>query len=277
MNPVEQFKNQIREATNFVRERMIIKPKVGIVLGSGLGGLVDEIADKKVIPYRDIPHFPIPMTPGHLGNLVSGKFEGKGVIVMQGRPHYYEGYTMKGITLPIRVFKGLGVEILILSNAAGGLNPDFNVRDFMVITDHINLMGTNPLIGLNDPELGPRFPDMSQVYDERLIEIAQKVAREEGIKLYKGVYVGISGPSYETPAEIKFLAQIGADAVGMSTVPEAIVANHAGLRVLGISCITDVVSGKKKVTHEEVLVQAEKAEVNLRKLIKGIVQKVVEG
>ncbi|MDI6688928.1 MAG: purine-nucleoside phosphorylase [Actinomycetota bacterium] len=277
MDPVEQFKNQVRESTHFVRERIEVKPLIGIVLGSGLGGLVDEIKDKKIIPYRDIPHFPIPMTPGHSGNLVSGKFEGKEVIVMQGRPHYYEGYTMKGITLPIRVFKELGVEILILSNAAGGLNPDFDVRDFMIITDHINLMGTNPLIGLNDPELGPRFLDMSQAYDRKLIEIAQKVAREEGIRLHKGVYVGVPGPSYETPAEIEFLARIGANAVGMSTVPEAIVANHAGLRVLGISCITDVVSDKKKVTHEEVLVQAQKTEVNLRKLIKGIVRKVVEG
>ncbi len=280
MDPVEQFKESIKETTRYIKEKIDTEPQIAMVLGSGLGALADEIEKKKVIPYVDIPNFPIPMAPGHAGNLVIGELEGKNVVAMQGRFHFYEGYTMKGITFPIRVFKSLGANILIVTNAAGGLSRFFKEGDLMVITDQINLMGTNPLIGPTDEELGPRFLDMSQAYDEGLIYLAQQAAKENGIKLKKGVYVGLTGPAFETPAEVRFLTRIGADAVGMSTVPEVIVARHVNFRVLGISCITNLIFKKPTVfpkhetLHEEVLAVAEKSAEKLKKLVRGVLAKL---
>ncbi|HAW60038.1 MAG TPA: purine-nucleoside phosphorylase [Actinobacteria bacterium] len=274
MDPVEQFREQIREATRFIRERRDINPKIGIVLGSGLGSLADDVEEGTVVPYGGIPHLPIPTVPGHPGNLIVGFLEGKKVVVLQGRFHCYEGYTMKGVTFPIRILKSLGVERLIITNSAGGLNPKLKIGELMLIIDHINLMGTNPLIGPNDPELGPRFLDMSEVYDEQLRDITLKVARKEKIELSEGVYAAVIGPTYETPAEVKFLSLIGADVVGMSTVPEVTEASHAGIKVLGISCITNMLSGRQRVSHEEVAKVAETASGKLKKLVRGVLREL---
>jgi len=264
---------KIEESAHFIRHQTSVKPKIALMLGSGLGALAQSIEKKTVIPYGQIPNFPELTVPGHAGNLVIGELAGKNVVAMQGRFHYYEGYVLKTVTLPVRIFKELGAEIFIVTSAAGGLNRSFRVGDLMLIRDHINLMGTNPLIGPNDDSLGPRFPDMSQAYDPELIRIAQQVARQAKIRIREGVYIAVSGPSYETAAEVRFLAMIGGDAVGMSTVPEVIVARHAGLRVLGISCITDIAlpGVVHKLTHEEVLAAAEEASDRLCRLVEGIV------
>ncbi len=226
------------ESADFIRERISISPKVGIILGSGLGKLADSITDKEVIPYAQIPNFLLSTAPGHQGNLIAGRLGGKEVICMQGRFHYYEGYGMEQVTFPIRVFKLLGVEALFVSNAAGGINPKLKVGDLMIIKDHINLL-PNPLIGPNLEEFGTRFPDMTRVYDKELMKICEDMAEIHGIPVRHGVYVGSTGPTFETPAEYKFFKTIGADATGMSTVPEVIVARHCGLRVFGMSVITN--------------------------------------
>ncbi|MDD4827933.1 MAG: purine nucleoside phosphorylase I, inosine and guanosine-specific [Bacteroidales bacterium] len=226
------------ESADYIRERISISPKVGIILGSGLGKLADSITDKEVIPYAQIPNFLLSTAPGHQGNLIAGRLGGKEVICMQGRFHYYEGYGMEQVTFPIRVFKLLGVEVLFVSNAAGGINPKLKVGDLMIIKDHINLL-PNPLIGPNHEEFGTRFPDMTRVYDKELIKICEDMAEIRGIPVRHGVYVGSTGPTFETPAEYKFFKTIGADATGMSTVPEVIVARHCGLRVFGMSVITN--------------------------------------
>jgi purine-nucleoside phosphorylase len=226
------------ESADYIRERISISPKVGIILGSGLGKLADSITDKEVIPYAQIPNFLLSTAPGHQGNLIAGRLGGKEVICMQGRFHYYEGYGMEQVTFPIRVFKLLGVEVLFVSNAAGGINPKLKVGDLMIIKDHINLL-PNPLIGPNHEEFGTRFPDMTRVYDKKLIKICEDMAEIRGIPVRHGVYVGSTGPTFETPAEYKFFKTIGADATGMSTVPEVIVARHCGLRVFGMSVITN--------------------------------------
>jgi purine-nucleoside phosphorylase len=226
------------ESADYIRERISISPKVGIILGSGLGKLADSITDKEVIPYAQIPNFLLSTAPGHQGNLIAGRLGGKEVICMQGRFHYYEGYGMEQVTFPIRVFKLLGVEVLFVSNAAGGINPKLKVGDLMIIKDHINLL-PNPLIGPNHEEFGTRFPDMTRVYDKELIKICEDMAEIRGIPVRHGGYVGSTGPTFETPAEYKFFKTIGADATGMSTVPEVIVARHCGLRVFGMSVITN--------------------------------------
>jgi len=226
------------ESADYIRERISISPKVGIILGSGLGKLADSITDKEVIPYAQIPNFLLSTAPGHQGNLIAGRLGGKEVICMQGRFHYYEGYGMEQVTFPIRVFKLLGVEVLFVSNAAGGINPKLKVGDLMIIKDHINLL-PNPLIGPNHEEFGTRFPDMTRVYDKELIKICEDMAEIRGIPVRHGVYVGSTGPTFETPAEYKFFKTIGADATGMSTVPEVIVARHCGLRIFGMSVITN--------------------------------------
>lgn len=226
------------ESADYIRERISISPKVGIILGSGLGKLANSITDKEVIPYAQIPNFLLSTAPGHQGNLIAGRLGGKEVICMQGRFHYYEGYGMEQVTFPIRVFKLLGVEVLFVSNAAGGINPKLKVGDLMIIKDHINLL-PNPLIGPNHEEFGTRFPDMTRVYDKKLIKICEDMAEIRGIPVRHGVYVGSTGPTFETPAEYKFFKTIGADATGMSTVPEVIVARHCGLRVFGMSVITN--------------------------------------
>lgn len=270
------LKAKITESFEFINQKSNIKPKIAIILGTGLGRLVEDIKEKEIIPYSDIPNFPISTVQGHGGNLVLGKLENKEVVAMQGRFHYYEGYNLKEVTFPVRVMKKLGAEVIIISNAAGGMNRFFKRGDLMLITDHINLFGDNPLIGPNDEELGLRFPDMSEAYDRKLVELTLKVALKEKIKLHQGIYVGLTGPTLETPAEYRFLVKIGADAVGMSTVPEVIVANHMGMKVLGISCITDLaINGViVKTGLEEILKAASKAEPIMTKLVKKVIQKI---
>jgi purine-nucleoside phosphorylase len=273
---VIDLKAKITESVEFINQKSNIKPKIAIILGTGLGRLVEDIKEKEIIPYSDIPNFPISTVQGHGGNLVLGKLENKEVVAMQGRFHYYEGYNLKEVTFPVRVMKKLGADVIIISNAAGGMNRFFKRGDLMLITDHINLFGDNPLIGPNDEELGLRFPDMSEAYDRKLVELTLKVALEEKIKLHQGIYVGLTGPTLETPAEYRFLIKIGADAVGMSTVPEVIVANHMRMKVLGISCITDLaINGViVKTSLEEILKAASNAEPIMTKLIKKVIQKI---
>jgi purine-nucleoside phosphorylase len=273
---VIDLKAKITESVEFINQKSNIKPKIAIILGTGLGRLAEDIQEKEIIPYSDIPNFPISTVQGHGGNLVLGKLENKEVVAMQGRFHYYEGYNLKEVTFPVRVMKKLGAEVIIISNAAGGMNRFFKRGDLMLITDHINLFGDNPLIGPNDEELGLRFPDMSEAYDRKLVELTLKVALKEKIKLHQGIYVGLTGPTLETPAEYRFLIKIGADAVGMSTVPEVIVANHMGMKVLGISCITDLaINGVVvKTGLEEILKAASNAEPIMTKLVKKVIQKI---
>ena len=236
------LREQIDESIVYIRKHTKVRPEIGIILGTGLGGLVSEIRKEIVLDYDEIPHFPISTVESHHGKLIFGKLAGKKIVAMQGRFHYYEGYTMQQVTFPVRVMSyklGLGVKTLLISNAAGGMNPEFRRGDLMLINDHINLQGDNPLIGPNDDELGPRFPDMSEPYSRELIKLAEKIAMDLKINVQRGVFVAVQGPNLETRAEYKFLRGIGADAVGMSTVPETIVAVHMGMRVLGISIITD--------------------------------------
>ena len=265
---------KIQETVNYIKQQTSTTPSVGIILGTGLGGLVDEIDNAIKIPYTDIPHFPISTVKGHSGQLIIGDLGGKKVIAMQGRFHYYEGYTMKELTFPIRVFKYLGIETLFVSNASGGVNPDFEVGDIMLINDHINLMGDNPLLGQNDDRLGPRFPDMSNIYSPRLIKKAKAIAKENKIKLQEGVYAGVTGPTFETLAEYKYIRTIGADAVGMSTVPEVIVARHMDIPVFAVSVISDLgVEGKiVEITHEEVIRAASEAEPKMTLIVKSLLE-----
>ena len=270
------LKAKIAESVEYINKKSKVRPTIALILGTGLGGLAEDIGEKEIIPYRDIPNFPISTVQSHSGNLVLGKLGNKEVVAMQGRFHYYEGYSLQEITFPVRVMKKLGADTIIISNAAGGMNRFFKRGDLMLITDHINLFGNNPLIGPNDEELGPRFPDMSEAYNRQLMELALRVAAEEKIKLHQGIYVGLTGPTLETPAEYRFLIKIGADAVGMSTVPEVIVANHMGMKVLGISCITDLaVDGVTvKTSVEEILEAASKTEPIMTKLVKKVIEKI---
>jgi len=237
---MNQTLQEVEESCRSIWKRLKMKPRVGMILGTGLGKLADKVSISESLPYSEIPHFPSSTVPGHAGRLIFGRLTGKNVVIMQGRVHFYEGHSLLRITLPVRVMKRLGIRILIISNAAGGLNPLFLPGDVMAISDHINFTGQNPLIGPNSESLGPRFPDMTAVYDRELLALAEEAALEEKIKLHKGVYVGVTGPSMETPAETRFLRMMGADAVGMSTIPEAIVAVHSGLRLLGLSAISNV-------------------------------------
>ncbi|GAA0481580.1 purine nucleoside phosphorylase I, inosine and guanosine-specific [Salinibacillus aidingensis] len=267
--------SQMKEAAAFITNKITGKqPDTGLILGSGLGVLADEIEDPIVINYKDIPHFPQSTVAGHKGQLVIGTLEGKEVIAMQGRFHYYEGYAMEQVTFPVRVMKELGVEKLLVTNAAGGINESFQPGDLMLIQDHINMMGDNPLIGPNADEMGPRFPDMSQAYDHDLIKLAEGCADKLHLNIQKGVYVGNTGPSYETGAEIRMLRTLGGDAVGMSTVPEVIVANHAGLKVLGISCISNMAAGilDQPLSHQEVIETTEKVKQDFLSFVKEIVR-----
>jgi len=267
---------KINETAEFLRGKVSCEmPKTAIILGTGLGSLVDFIEDKQYIKYADIPNFPISTVEGHSGNLIFGTLGGKRVIAMQGRFHYYEGYDMKQVTFPVRVFKALGVDTLFVSNAAGGMNKDFKVGDVMIITDQINLFPENPLRGKNYNELGPRFPAMTEPYDRKLIALADQIADEKGIRVMHGVYVGTTGPTFETPAEYEYFRVIGGDAVGMSTVPEVIVARHGDMRVFGVSVITDL--GGKDIhevpSHEEVQLAAVKAQPNVVAIISELVKR----
>lgn len=266
--------DMIQEAAAAIRARWDKKPDVGIVLGSGLGALAERIDADVVIPYEEIPHFARSTVESHAGKLILGTLEGKTVVAMQGRFHYYEGFTPKQITFPIRVMKALGVETLIVSNACGGLNPQYKPGDVMFIEDHINLLGMNPLIGPNDERLGPRFPDMLEPYSHELIEKARKVALEKGIHTHTGVYVAVAGPNFETRAEYRFLRGIGADVVGMSTVPEVIVAVHSGMKVLGISIITDMglPDSLEPTSHEVIVANANKAEAKMTAIVAGFLK-----
>jgi len=265
--------DQLEESVAYIKDKIDFEPEVALILGSGLGVLAAEIEDKVEIKYEEIPNFPTSTVEGHAGQLVVGDLEGTKVVTMQGRFHYYEGYDMSFITFPVRVMKLLGADRLIVTNSAGGANRNFNVGDLMLISDHLNLMGTNPLIGSNQDQLGPRFPDMSEAYSQDLIELAEREASQQGLGLRKGVYAGMSGPSYETPAEIRMIKQLGGDAVGMSTVPEVIVANHAGMEVLGISCITNMAAGilAQPLAHEEVIETTKRVKPKFINLVKGIV------
>lgn len=249
---------QLDETVQVIRERSSLQPRIGLILGSGLGGLAEQVARADAIPYNELPNWPVSTVIGHMGRLVLGKLAGKNVAVMQGRAHFYEGYSIAQVGFPIRVLQRLGIEILIVTNAAGAVNPDFEPGDLMLITDHLNLIGmggANPLRGPNLDEFGPRFPDMSQAYDPALRSLARQVAADLHIPLHEGVYVSLAGPSFETPADLRFLRMAGADAVGMSTIPEVIVARHASTRVLGVSGISNKANlgGNTITTHEEVL------------------------
>ena len=266
--------DQIRDA---VRARIQVEPEVGLILGSGLGTLADSVEGARVTPFGELPSWPVSTVPGHLGRLVAGQMEGKIVLVLQGRVHYYEGYSMAQVTLPVRVMNRLGIKTLILTNAAGAVNPDYQPGELMLITDHFNLMGMaglNPLRGPNLDEIGPRFPDMSRVYDRQLLQIAGEAADENHIPVHEGVYAVLGGPSFETPTELRFLRMAGVDAVGMSTVPEAIVARHGGMRVLGVSGISNKANldGNTITTHEEVLEAGNLIVPKLTALIKGVLR-----
>ena len=266
--------DKINQAAEYIKNSVAFKPSIGLILGSGLGELADEIENPIKINYKNIPNFPVSTVEGHAGQLVIGELNGKKVIAMQGRFHYYEGYTMEQVTFPVRVMKALGVEKMIVTNACGGLNPDFNAGMLMFINDHINFTGDNPLIGINHNELGPRFPDMSTAYSSELISLGQKVAKEQNLNVAEGIYTAVSGPNYVSKAELRLIRNWGSDTIGMSTVPEVIVAAHTGIEVLGISCITDmaVPDSLESVSHAQVMEMANKVKPDFIKLVKGIVE-----
>lgn len=265
--------DRINETAAFLKEKMQSKPETAIILGTGLGSLANEITDKYEINYEDIPNFPVSTVEGHSGKLIFGKLGNKEILAMQGRFHYYEGYTMKEVTFPIRVMKELGIKTLFVSNASGGMNPDFEIGDLMIITDHINQFPEHPLRGKN--LYGARFPDMSEAYSKELIGKAKEIAKEKGITVREGVYVGTQGPTFETPAEYKLFRIMGGDAVGMSTVPEVIVANHCGIKVFGMSIITDLgVEGKiVEITHEEVQEAANAAQPFMTTIMRELINR----
>lgn len=277
-------REEYESAASFVWSQTKHKPKTGLILGSGLNPLADSVQNADRIPFDAVPNFPKPTVEGHVGRLVLGLLEDTPVMVMQGRVHFYEGYPIQQVVFPARVMQVMGIDTLIVTNAAGGLNPNFQPGDLMLISDHINMMGmtgNNPLFGPNDPSLGPRFPDMNQAYDPEMRRIAQEVAHQNSLPVHKGVYVGLSGPSFETPADIRFLRMIGADAVGMSTVPEVTVARHGGIRVLGVSGISNVApteSGSDQETsHEEVLAAGQEIVPRLIALILGVLAELKAG
>jgi len=273
---------RVQAAVRFLRVRAAVRPSVAVILGSGLGVLAREVEGARVVPYASIPHFPTSTVEGHASQVVFGRLQGKPVAVMQGRVHYYEGYSLQEVTFPVRVLRALGVTTLILTNAAGGLRPNFRVGDLMLIRDVMSLVGDNPLRGQNDERLGPRFPGMRDLFSAAMMRAARAAARHEGIRIRSGVYAGVSGPSYETAAEIRMLRRLGADAVGMSTVPEVLVARHAGIpNLLGIACITNVEAvrpaGARRptpVTHSAVLAAAACADRNLATILRGIIARL---
>jgi purine-nucleoside phosphorylase len=269
---------EAEEAVKFIAGRTPLRPSIGLVLGSGLGAFAQTLERATAVPYGQIPHFPAATAPGHGGELVLGHAGGVPVAVMSGRVHYYEGYRMDQVVFPVRVLARLGVKILILTNAGGSVNVNYKPGELMVIEDHINYMGTNPLLGPNEEQFGPRFFDMTEPYDARLREIAEKACWKAGVPVRKGIYIAFTGPSYETPAEIKMARTMGADAVGMSTVPEVIAARHMGIRVLALSCLTNMASGvlKKKLDHREVLAVGEKVKTGLLDALNRIIQEAAK-
>ncbi|WP_028548743.1 purine-nucleoside phosphorylase [Paenibacillus sp. UNC451MF] len=268
--------SKIKEAAAYIQSKYSSAPQIGLILGSGLGVIADLVENATVISYGDIPHFPVSTVEGHAGELLLGTIQGKHVLLMKGRFHMYEGYGVEVVSFPVRVMKELGVKTLLVTNAAGGINTSYEVGDLMLIKDHINFTFRNPLIGPNLKELGVRFQDMSEAYNRALRQTAKEVAAEQGIKLQEGVYIGLLGPTYETPAEIRMMRTLGADAVGMSTVAEVIVARHAGIEVLGFSCISNMAAGilDQPLSHEEVMETTERVKPKFLKLILGIVGKL---
>ena len=268
--------DKIQESADFIKGKSNTQPKIGLILGSGLGVLADEIQNAVKIKYNDIPNFPISTVEGHAGQLVIGNLEGKEVVAMQGRFHYYEGYSQQEITFPVRVMKALGVDTIVVTNADGVANVNFEPGDLMVIKDHINLSGSNPLIGKNDERFGPRFPDMSTAYKPKYVELVKECAKELNMKIQEGVYAFFSGPTYETPAEVRMAQILGADAVGMSTAPEVIVASHSSMDVIGISCITNMAAGilDQPLDHEEVIETTQKVKSEFLSLVKNVVNKI---
>ena len=264
----------VAESVAFLKQQIREMPEIGCILGSGLGDLADEVMNKTVIPYQDIPHFPVSTVEGHAGHLVFGRLHNQPVVMMKGRFHYYEGYTMKQVTYPVRVMRELGVSHLVVTNACGGLNHQYYAGGLMLIQDHLNLTGDNPLIGPNVEEWGPRFPDLSQAYDPELRQMAKNIADSLTIEVFEGVYASISGPNFLTRAELSMLITLGADVLGMSTAPEVIAANHAGMKVLGISCITDMAVPDQlvSISHQEVMEMAEKTKPRFIRLVKTIME-----
>ena len=273
---MESFKNKVFQATSFVRSKIGQDPHVGLLMGTGLGQSVSNMNKATSIDYREIPNFPISTAPTHRGALLFGNMQGRAVLAMQGRFHYYEGYSMRDISLPVRVMQLLGIKTLIVSNASGGINPLLNTGDIMVIADHINLTGGNPLIGPNVDDWGPRFPDMTQVYDSRLMALAEETALQEGIRVQRGVYAGLPGPSLETRAEIRFLRTIGADAVGLSTIPEVIAAAHGGMDILGLSVITNMnlPDDPQPCRVDDIIATAEGAAPRVQAIIEGVIARL---
>ncbi|RAV00931.1 purine-nucleoside phosphorylase [Paenibacillus sp. YN15] len=260
---------RIEEAASYIASRSPIRPEIGLILGSGLGVLADSMEEAVIVDYSDIPHFPVSTVEGHAGELLLGKIGGRPVLLMKGRFHMYEGYQGETVTFPIRVMKALGIGGLLVTNAAGGVNTSYEPGDLMLIADHLNMTGNNPLIGPNHKELGVRFPDMSEAYSKRLRAVAKEIAASQGLKLQEGVYAGLLGPSYETPAEIRMLRVLGADAVGMSTVSEVIIARHSGIEVLGISCISNMAAGilDQPLSHEEVMETTDRVKQQFLKFV----------
>lgn len=270
------YYDKIKECADYINKKIDSKPLFGLILGSGLGALADQVENPVIFDYKDLPHFPVSTVKGHSGQLVIGQLEGKTVMAMKGRFHYYEGYDLKTITFPVRVMKALGVEAMIVTNAAGGLNRNYKVGDLMILNDHINFTSNNPLMGENDERLGTRFPAVAGIYNAKMADLARSISLEKGFHTQEGVYLWTSGPSYETPAELRMMSLMGADAVGMSTVPEAIVAAHAGIKdVLGISCITNMALGMShdKESHENVVKAADEAQPRFRAIVRGVINK----
>ncbi|UCF65405.1 MAG: purine-nucleoside phosphorylase [bacterium] len=275
-NQKSDLRKKIEQTLSYIRQQTQIQPQIGIVLGTGLGALVKEVEIEKELSYRDVPHFPISTVETHAGKLITGHLSGKPVVAMQGRFHFYEGYSMHQITFPIRLMKFMGISTLLISNAAGGMNPLYRKGDMMIMDDHINLLGDNPLIGPNDDNLGPRFPDMSEPYSKRLIDLAEQIALEEKIKVQRGVYIAVSGPNLETRAEYRFLRSVGGDVVGMSTVPEVIVARHMDIEVFGVSIITDECfpDALQPADVSDIIKTANEAQPRLTLLMKRLVEKL---
>ncbi len=271
---MEMLYEKLIEASDFIHARISGKPEIAVILGSGLGALSDQLLNPAVIPYKEIPHFPLSTVAGHAGQLLFGSLHGTPVMMMEGRPHYYEGYSMRQIAFPVFLMKFLGVKRLVITNACGGINRDFSPGTLMIIDDFINLVSDNPLIGINDERIGPRFPDMSEPYSLKVISLAEKIADELGIEYSRGVYAGFQGPYYETSAEIRSIGLMGADAVGMSTVPETIAANYAGIECFAIACITNMATGIQKVkhSHQRVLEIARLSSVNLSRWISSLIE-----
>ena len=268
---------KVQQAARLIEGRTTLRPRIGLVLGSGLGAFADGLQDATAIPYQQIPHFPVSTAVGHAGRLVVGQCAKIPVVVMQGRVHFYEGYSLREVTFPIRVLGALGIRALVFTNAAGGINRKLRARGLLLIRDHLNFQGSNPLLGANDERFGPRFPDMTEAYSKKFRTTAKQVARKLRLRLFEGVYAALHGPSYETPAEIRALARLGADVVGMSTVPEVIVANHMGIEVLGISCVTNMAAGisKKKINHDEVLEAGERVSRQFTTFLRALIPALV--